>query len=113
MLKPSVTQNLMFPTLRLWLKIAHDAGIPLVVDNTVGIRLVRPLDYGADIIASSATKYIGGHRTSFGGIVVDGGKFNWNNGKFPNSQNPTLAYHGLPNIGTPSATFQAWAMFVA
>ncbi len=64
-------------------KIAHDAGIPLVVDNTVGVGIVKPLDYGVDILATSATKYIGGHGTSIGGIIVDGGKFKWNNGKFP------------------------------
>lgn len=76
-------------------KIAHDNEIPLVVDNTVGIGLVRPLDYGADIIVASATKYIGGHGTSIGGIIVDGGKFNWNNGKFPEFTEPDLSYHGV------------------
>ena len=76
-------------------KIAHDAGIPLVVDNTVGVGIVRPLDYGADILATSATKYIGGHGTSVGGIIVDGGKFKWNNGKFPEYTEPYPSYHGL------------------
>jgi O-acetylhomoserine (thiol)-lyase len=76
-------------------KIAHDAGIPLVVDNTVGVGIVRPLDYGADILATSATKYIGGHGTSVGGIIVDGGKFKWNNGKFPEYTEPDPSYHGL------------------
>ena len=76
-------------------KIAHDAGIPLVVDNTVGIGLVRPFDHGADIIASSATKYIGGHGTSLGGVIVDSGKFKWNNGKFPEFTEPDPSYHGL------------------
>ncbi len=76
-------------------KIAHDAGIPLVVDNTVGVGIVRPLDYGADILATSATKYIGGHGTSIGGIIVDGGKFKWNNGKFPEYTEPDPSYHGL------------------
>ncbi len=76
-------------------KIAHDAGIPLVVDNTVGIGIVRPLEYGADIIVASATKYIGGHGTSLGGIIVDGGKFNWNNGKFPEFTEPDPSYHGI------------------
>ena len=69
-------------------KIAHDAGIPLVVDNTVGVGLVRPIDYGADILATSATKYIGGHGTSIGGVIVDSGKFKWNNGKFPEFTEP-------------------------
>jgi O-acetylhomoserine (thiol)-lyase len=76
-------------------KIAHEAGIPLVVDNTVGVGLVRPFDYGADIIATSATKYIGGHGTSIGGVIVDSGKFKWNNGKFPEFTTPDPSYHGL------------------
>ena len=76
-------------------KIAHEAGIPFVVDNTVGVGLVRPLDYGADILATSATKYIGGHGTSIGGVIVDGGNFNWDNGKFPEFTEPDPSYHGL------------------
>ena len=76
-------------------KIAHDAGVPLVVDNTVGIGLVRPIDHGADIIVGSATKYIGGHGTSIGGFIVDAGKFNWDNGKFPEFTEPDPSYHGL------------------
>ncbi len=76
-------------------KIAHDAGVPLVVDNTVGVGLVRPIDYGADILANSATKYIGGHGTSIGGVIVDAGKFQWNNGKFPEFTEPDPSYHGL------------------
>jgi len=76
-------------------KIAHEAGIPLIVDNTVGIGLVKPIDYGVDIIVSSATKYIGGHGTSIGGVVVDSGKFAWNNGKFPEFTEPDPSYHGL------------------
>ncbi|MDD5350528.1 MAG: aminotransferase class I/II-fold pyridoxal phosphate-dependent enzyme, partial [Chthoniobacteraceae bacterium] len=75
--------------------IAHEAGIPLVVDNTVGVGLVRPIDHGADIVAISATKYIGGHGTSIGGVIVDGGKFPWNNGKFPEFTEPDASYHGL------------------
>ncbi len=76
-------------------KIAHDAGIPLVVDNTIGVGLVKPIDYGADILVSSATKYIGGHGTSIGGVIVDGGKFNYGNGKFPEFTEPDPTYHGL------------------
>jgi O-acetylhomoserine (thiol)-lyase len=76
-------------------RIAHEAGVPLVVDNTVGVGLVRPLDHGADIVVASATKYIGGHGTSIGGVVVDGGKFAWNNGKFPEFTEPDPSYHGL------------------
>ena len=75
--------------------IAHSAGIPLVVDNTVGIGLVRPIDYGADILTLSATKFIGGHGTSIGGVIVDSGKFSWNNGKFPEFVEPDPSYHGL------------------
>jgi O-acetylhomoserine (thiol)-lyase len=76
-------------------KIARDAGVPLVVDNTIGVGLVRPMDHGADIIVSSATKYIGGHGTSIGGVIVDAGKFQWNNGKFPEFTEPDPSYHGL------------------
>ena len=76
-------------------KIAHDAGIPLVVDNTVGIGLVRPIEHGADIVVASATKYIGGHGTSIGGVIVDGGTFKWNNGKFPEFTEPDPSYHGV------------------
>jgi O-acetylhomoserine (thiol)-lyase len=76
-------------------KVAHDAGIPFVVDNTIGVGIVRPFDYGVDIIVSSATKYIGGHGTSIGGVIVDGGKFNYGNGKFPEFTEPDPSYHGL------------------
>ncbi|HOX56037.1 MAG TPA: O-acetylhomoserine aminocarboxypropyltransferase/cysteine synthase [Candidatus Paceibacterota bacterium] len=76
-------------------KIAHGAGVPLLVDNTVGVGLVRPIDYGADVIVSSATKYIGGHGTSIGGVIVDAGKFKWDNGKFPEFTEPDPSYHGL------------------
>jgi O-acetylhomoserine (thiol)-lyase len=75
--------------------IAHENGIPLVVDNTVGVGLVRPIDYGADILAYSATKYIGGHGTSVGGVIVDSGNFKWDNGKFPEFTEPDPSYHGL------------------
>ncbi|MFO1475637.1 MAG: O-acetylhomoserine aminocarboxypropyltransferase/cysteine synthase family protein [Verrucomicrobiota bacterium] len=83
------------PDFEVLSKIAHEAGVPLVVDNTVGIGLVRPFDHGADIIASSATKYIGGHGTSIGGVIVDSGRFKWNNGKFPEFTEPDPSYHGL------------------
>jgi len=76
-------------------EIAHEAGIPFVVDNTVGIGLVRPIAYGVDIIVDSATKYIGGHGTSIGGVIVDSGKFDWGNGKFPEFTEPDPSYHGL------------------
>ncbi|WP_296874118.1 O-acetylhomoserine aminocarboxypropyltransferase/cysteine synthase family protein [uncultured Methanobrevibacter sp.] len=76
-------------------EIAHSHDIPLIVDNTVGVGLVRPLEHGADVIASSATKYVGGHGTAIGGYIVDSGKFNWGNGKFPNFTKPDPSYHGL------------------
>ncbi len=75
--------------------IARDAGLPLIVDNTIGVGLVRPIEHGADVIVASATKYIGGHGTSIGGVLVDGGKFKWNNGKFPEFTEPDPSYHGL------------------
>jgi O-acetylhomoserine (thiol)-lyase len=76
-------------------EIAHDEGLPFVVDNTVGIGLVRPIDYGADIIVDSATKFINGHGNSIGGIIVDSGKFDWSRGKFPEFTDPDPSYHGL------------------
>jgi O-acetylhomoserine (thiol)-lyase len=76
--------------------IAHENGIPLIVDNTLpSPYLVRPLEHGADIVVHSATKFIGGHGTSIGGIIVDGGKFDWANGKFPAFTEPDPSYHGL------------------
>ncbi|MBA4390230.1 MAG: O-acetylhomoserine aminocarboxypropyltransferase [Syntrophus sp. (in: bacteria)] len=76
-------------------KIAHDAGLPFVVDNTVGVGLARPIEHGADIVVISATKFVGGHGTSIGGVIVDSGKFNWGNGKFPEFTEPDPSYHGL------------------
>lgn len=76
-------------------KIAHDNGIPLIVDNTTTPYLLKPIDYGADIIVYSATKFIGGHGTSIGGIIVDSGKFDWTNGKFPLITDPDPSYHGM------------------
>jgi O-acetylhomoserine (thiol)-lyase len=77
-------------------KIAHGAGIPLVVDNTMPTPfLMRPFDHGADVIVHSTTKFIGGHGTSIGGIVVDSGKFDWGNGNFPEYTEPDPSYHGL------------------
>jgi O-acetylhomoserine (thiol)-lyase len=77
-------------------KIAHEHGVPLVVDNTFATPYVtRPIDYGADIVVQSLTKFMGGHGNSIGGIIVDGGKFPWNNGNFPHFTNPSPAYHGM------------------
>lgn len=72
-------------------------GIPLVVDNTFGAGgyFCRPIEYGANIVVSSATKWIGGHGTSMGGVIIDGGNFNWGNGKFPLFTEPSEGYHGL------------------
>lgn len=77
--------------------LAHRNHIPLIVDNTFGCGgyLCRPLEHGADILVESATKWIGGHGTSMGGVIVDGGKFNWANGKFPLLSTPSEGYHGL------------------
>ena len=75
---------------------AHEAGVPLIVDNTVATPyLCKPFDFGADIIVYSLTKYIGGQGTSLGGAVVDSGKFNWSNGKFPEFTSPNPGFHGL------------------
>ena len=76
-------------------KIAHGNGIPLIVDNTVSPYILRPIDHGVDIVVYSATKFIGGHGTSIGGIIVDSGKFDWENGKFPLIADPEPSYHGL------------------
>jgi O-acetylhomoserine (thiol)-lyase len=77
--------------------IAHEAGIPLIVDNTMATPyLIKPIDHGADIVAHSATKFIGGHGTSIGGVVVDSGQFDWSqNDKFPGLVEPDASYHGL------------------
>jgi O-acetylhomoserine/O-acetylserine sulfhydrylase len=79
-------------------RAAHDAGIPLIVDNTFagGGYLCRPIDHGADVVVESATKWIGGHGTSIGGVIVDSGKFDWaKSGKFPLFTDPSPGYHGL------------------
>ncbi len=89
--------KLAIPDFESIVKIAHNHGIPLIVDNTFGAAgfLARPFDYGADIITASATKWIGGHGTSIGGVIVDSGKFNWGNGNFPVFTEPNPGYHGL------------------
>lgn len=78
-------------------KLAQKHGIPLIVDNTFGAcgYLIRPIEYGANIVTESATKWICGHGTSIGGVIVDGANFNWNNGKFPVFTEPAEGYHGL------------------
>ncbi|KAI8826252.1 O-acetylhomoserine/O-acetylserine sulfhydrylase [Fimicolochytrium jonesii] len=78
-------------------KVAHAHGVPLVVDNTFGMGsyLCRPIDFGADIVVHSATKWIGGHGTVIGGVIIDAGTFPWNNGRFPTFTEPSPGYHGL------------------
>jgi O-acetylhomoserine (thiol)-lyase len=74
-------------------KVAHDAGIPLVVDATLSTPyLVRPIEHGADIVIHSATKFLGGHGTTLGGVIVESGRFNWGNGKFPTMTEPVPSY---------------------
>ncbi|MED4910378.1 homocysteine synthase [Brevibacillus centrosporus] len=76
--------------------IAHENGVPLIVDNTFATPILcRPFEHGADIVIHSTTKFIGGHGTAIGGIIVDSGKFNWNNGKFPGLTTPDPSYHGV------------------
>jgi len=78
-------------------RLAKSKNIPLIVDNTLGAAgaLIRPIEHGADIVVQSATKWIGGHGTSLGGVIVDAGTFDWGNGKYPLMSQPSAAYHGL------------------
>jgi O-acetylhomoserine (thiol)-lyase len=91
--------------------VAHEAGVPLIVDNTLpSPYLVNPLAHGADIVVHSATKFIGGHGTTIGGVIVDGGKFPWDNGRFPEFTEPDPSYHGLefyPTLGELSYILKA------
>ncbi|MBT0962788.1 O-acetylhomoserine aminocarboxypropyltransferase/cysteine synthase family protein [Denitromonas iodatirespirans] len=76
--------------------VAHAAGVPLVIDNTLASPyLCRPIEHGADIVIHSATKYIGGHGTTMGGVIVESGKFPWDNGRFPQMVEPSRGYHGV------------------
>ena len=80
--------------------VAHEAGVPLVVDSTVATPyLCRPLSFGADIVVHSATKFLGGHGTTLGGVVVDSGRFDWGNGNFPEMTEPVASYGGLTVVG--------------
>jgi len=82
-------------------KVAHEAGIPLIIDNTVATPyLCRPFEWGADIVIHSLTKFLGGHGTSIGGIIVDSGNFDWTNGKFPALVEPDPSYHNLEFVET-------------
>jgi len=89
--------RLNIPDIKQIAEIAHRHGIPLIVDNTFGAAgyLARPIEHGADIVVASATKWIGGHGTSIGGVIVDSGKFDWGNGNFPIFTEPSPSYHGL------------------
>ncbi len=89
--------KLNIPDIESLAKLAHSKGIPLIVDNTFGAAgyTCRPIDFGADIVVASATKWIGGHGTSIGGIIVDSGKFDWGNGNFPVFTEPSPGYHGM------------------
>ncbi|MDT8718961.1 O-acetylhomoserine aminocarboxypropyltransferase/cysteine synthase [Clostridium sp. 19966] len=92
-------------------KIAHENKIPLIIDNTFGTPyLVRPIEYGADVVVHSATKFIGGHGTTIGGVIVDGGKFDWRaSGKFPDFTTPDKSYNGLvyADLGAPAFALKA------
>ena len=84
------------PDFEAFARIAHAHGLPLVVDNTFATPILcRPFEWGADIIVHSATKFIGGHGTSIGGLIVDGGRFPWDSGRFPDFVEPSPGYHGL------------------
>jgi O-acetylhomoserine (thiol)-lyase len=89
--------KLSVPDFETIVEIAHSQGIPVIVDNTFGMAgfICRPIEHGADIVVHSATKWIGGHGNSIGGVIVDSGKFNWANGKFPEFTEPHPGYHGL------------------
>lgn len=92
-------------------KIAHENKIPLIIDNTFGTPyLIRPIEFGADVVVHSATKFIGGHGTTIGGVIVDGGKFDWRaSGKFPDFTTPDKSYNGLvyADLGAPAFALKA------
>ncbi|KAJ2615922.1 hypothetical protein H4S08_001035 [Coemansia sp. RSA 1365] len=104
------------PDIRAIADVAHSHGVPLVVDNTFGMGgyLVRPIEHGADIVTHSATKWINGHGTALGGVVVDAGSFPWNNGRFPGFTEPSDGYHGLKFWETfgPDSSFGANLAFL-
>jgi O-acetylhomoserine (thiol)-lyase len=83
------------PNFRKIADIAHEAGIAFVVDNTSAVGLVKPIEHGVDVVVHSATKFVGGHGNSIGGLIVDSGKFNWGNGNYPEFSEPDPSYHGL------------------
>ncbi|MFE7741550.1 bifunctional o-acetylhomoserine/o-acetylserine sulfhydrylase [Nocardia sp. NPDC057455] len=90
--------------------VAHDNGVPLIVDNTVATPyLIQPLAHGADIVVHSATKYLGGHGAAIAGVIVDGGKFDWTGGRFPGFTEPDPSYHGVvyAELGAPAYALKA------
>ena len=90
--------------------VAHEAGVPLIVDNTIATPyLIQPLAHGADIVVHSATKYLGGHGSAIAGVIVDGGTFDWTNGKFPGFTTPDPSYHGVvfAELGPPAFALKA------
>jgi O-acetylhomoserine (thiol)-lyase len=90
--------------------VAHAAGVPLIVDNTVPTPyLIRPFEHGADVVVHSATKYLGGHGAAIAGVIVDGGTFDWTNGKFPGFTEPDPSYHGVvyADLGAPAFALKA------
>lgn len=90
--------------------VAHEAGVPLIVDNTIATPyLIQPLRHGADIVVHSATKYLGGHGTAIAGVIVDGGTFDWTNGRFPGFTEPDPSYHGVvfAELGAPAFALKA------
>lgn len=101
--------KLNIPDIAALAELAHSNGIPLVVDNTFGAAgyTCKPIEFGADIIVASATKWIGGHGTSIGGVIVDSGRFDWGNGKFPVFTEPSPGYHGMKfyEVFGPSSPF--------
>ncbi|AXI10703.1 aminotransferase class V-fold PLP-dependent enzyme [Oceanobacillus sp. 143] len=86
-------------------EIAHENGIPLIIDNTFAPYIAKPIAWGADIVVHSATKWIGGHGTTIGGVVVDGGRFNWDSGRFPDFTEPDPSYNGLRYVDVGAAAF--------
>lgn len=91
-------------------KIAHEAGVPLIVDNTVATPyLIQPLTHGADIVVHSATKYLGGHGNAIGGVIIDGGTFDWTQGRHPGFTTPDPSYHGVvfADLGAPAYALKA------
>jgi O-acetylhomoserine (thiol)-lyase len=93
--------KLTIPDLAGIAEVAHAQGVPVMVDNTTASpALCRPIEYGCDIVVHSLTKYLGGHGSSIGGIIVDSGQFPWDNGRFPEFVDPDPSYHGLPYFET-------------